>query len=158
MPLLQACRRAWEDRVPAQWPHGYCPLCGGRPVLAESRGLEGARYLRCGACGTAWRIEWLRCPFCGEGDHEQLGALVSAATAERQRIDVCDGCHRYVKSLTTLTPIPPEEVLLHDLATVVFDVAALERDYHRPAATTRRVDVTVVMEPSRLRDLFGLGS
>jgi FdhE protein len=155
-PMLQACCRTWADRVPAGWAHGYCPICGGWPALAEIRGLDGSRHLRCGWCGGDWRIGWLRCPFCGESDHEKLGSLVSPDRLERQTIEVCDGCRGYVKTVTTLTPIEPDHVVLQDLATTVLDVAALERDYRRPAAKGREVAVAVVAEPWRLSDLLGL--
>jgi FdhE protein len=156
MPMLQACRGAWTARVATGWTHGYCPICGGWPALAEIRGLDGSRHLRCGLCGGDWRIAWLRCPFCGEGDHEKLGSLVSPDSLERQTIEVCDGCRRYVKSITTLTPMPPEHVVLQDLATLVLDVAALERNYRRPAAKGREMAVSVVAQHSQLRDLLGL--
>jgi len=132
MPLLQACRRAWSDSVPAAWPHGYCPTCGAWPTLAEIRGLDGGRHLRCGRCGGDWVTEWLLCPFCGERDHAGLGSLVSAGRLEREKIDVCDRCQGYLKTITTLVPIPPGQVVLQDLATAVLDVAALERGYRPP--------------------------
>jgi len=153
MPMLQACRRAWADRVSAGWAHGHCPICGSWPALAEIRGLDGSRHLRCGSCGDDWRTEWLRCPFCGERDHENLGSLVSPDSLERQKIDVCDGCGGYLKTITTLAPIPPEHVVLQDLATLVLDVAALEQGYRRPSARGR-VPVSVVAERSRLRTLL----
>src|SRR3989442_3455596 len=78
MPMLQSCRRAWAERVPTDWAYGYCPICGGWPVLAEMRGLDGARHLRCGCCGGDLRAEWLRRPFCGGGDHQKLRSPVSA--------------------------------------------------------------------------------
>ena len=156
MPMLQACRRAWAERVPTGWAHGYCPMCGGWPALAEIRGLDGERHLRCASCGSDWRIAWLRCPFCGEGDHETLGSLVSPDSRGRQTIEVCDACRGYVKTITTLTPMPPGHVVLQDLATLVLDIAALERGYRRPAARGHEVTVSVVAEPSRLRELLGL--
>jgi len=149
MPMLQACERAWRERVPASWPHGYCPICGAWPSLAETRGLDGARHLRCGCCGGDWQAQSLRCPFCGETDHELLGSLVSAETVERHAIDVCDGCQGYLKTFTTLSPIRPGDVLLEDLATLVLDMAALERDYRRPATRGCAIDVGVVAEPRR---------
>ena len=155
MPMLQSCRRAWAERVPTDWAQGYCPICGGWPALAEKRGLDGARHLRCGCCGGDWRTEWLRCPFCGESDHEKLGSFVSPDKLERETIEICDGCRGYVKTMTTLSPIRPEHVVLQDLATVVLDVAALERGYRRPAAKGHEVTVGVVAS-SRLLDLFGL--
>ena len=105
MPLLQACRRAWTDQTPGTWPHGYCPTCGAWPTLAEIRGLDGARHLRCRCCGGDWATEWLRCPFCGERDHTQLGSLISAEGLEREKIEVCDRCDGYLKTITTFAPI-----------------------------------------------------
>ena len=156
MPMLQNCRRAWAEQTPTDWAHGYCPICGGWPALAEMRGLDGARHLRCGCCGGDWRTEWLRCPFCGEGEHEKLGSLTSADKLERERVEVCDRCRGYVKTMTTLSAIRPEHVVLQDLATLVLDVAALERGYRRPAAKGHHVAVSVVAESSRLRGLLGL--
>ena len=154
-PMLQACRRAWAPRVPEVWAYGHCPICGGWPAVAEIRGLGGSRHLRCGACGSDWRTEWLRCSFCGQDAHEQLGSLVSPERLDRETIAVCDGCHGYVKTITTLAPIRPEDVTLQDLGTLVLDVVALERGYSHPARTGRGVAVSVVAARSRLRDLLG---
>jgi FdhE protein len=155
-PMLHACRRKWADRVPADWADGRCPICGGAPALEELRGLDGGRHLRCGGCGGEWRSAWLRCPFCGETDHEQLGSLMSPDSLERQAVGVCDSCGSYIKTITTLTPIQPRDIAILDLATVVLDMAALERGYGRPAMQRRGVAVNVVAEPSWLRELIGL--
>jgi len=154
MPMLHACRRAWSPLVPAAWAEDYCPICGDWPALAETRGLDGQRRLRCGRCGGDWRTEGLRCPFCGERGHENLGSLVSEGP-EQQTVDVCERCRHYIKALTVLVPIRPEDVFLQDLATLVLDVIALERGYRRPTAKGRRVEV--IARPSRPRTLFQLG-
>jgi FdhE protein len=153
MPMLHACRRAWTPLVPAAWAESYCPICGDWPTLAETRGLDGQRRLRCGRCGGDWRTERLRCPFCGERGHENLGFLVSEEP-EPQTVDVCERCRHYVKAVTALVPIRPEDVFLHDLATLVLDVIALERGYRRP--TPERREVEVIARSSRLRTLFRL--
>ena len=155
-PILQACRRAWASRVPPTWAYGHCPICGGWPAIAEIRGLGGSRHLRCGACGSDWRTEWLRCSFCGEDDHERLGCLATVESLDGQTIAVCDGCDRYVKTMTTLAPLRPEQVTLRDLGTLGLDVVARDRGYRRPAAAGRGVAVRVVAAPSRLRHLLGL--
>jgi FdhE protein len=157
MPMLQACRKAWAGGVPSDWAWGYCPICGGWPALAESRGLDGHRYLRCGACGSGWPTDVLRCHVCGEDADEKLGSLVSARTLEQQRVDVCDACQHYIKTITTTAPMRPQDVVLHDMGTLALDMAALERDYvrHAPAC---RVELRVVAKTSRLRDLLGLRS
>ena len=153
MPLLQACHRSWADLAPGTWPRGYCPICGAWPAVAEVRGLDGARHLRCRGCGGDWATAWLRCPFCGEHDHTRLGSLVAAEGFERERIEVCDGCHGYLKTITTFTPIPPEQVVLQDLATVGLDVAAVERGY-RPPGPRVSVAVQIVARRSGLRALL----
>ena len=153
MPLLQACRRAWADLAPGTWPHGYCPICGAWPALAEVRGLDGARHLRCRGCGGDWAAAWLRCPFCGEHDHTRLGSLVRAEGLEREKVEVCDHCHGYLKTITTFTPIRPEQVVLQDLATVGLDVAAVERGY-RPPGPRDPLAVRIVARRSGLGALL----
>jgi len=157
MPLLQACRRARAVPASGTWPHGYCPTCGAWPALAEIRGLDGARHLRCRGCGEDWPTAWLRCPFCGEHDHTRLGSLVAAGGLEREKIEVCDGCHGYLKTITTFGPIPAEQVVLHDLATVGLDVAAVERGY-RPPTPRSPLAVRIVARRSAFRALLSRGA
>jgi FdhE protein len=129
MPLLQACARRWSSHVPRAWAPGFCPVCGAWPALAEERGLERERRLRCTRCGGDWRTEWLRCPFCGTHDHLRLGALVPGGGAPTRKAETCGVCRRYVKAVTTLAATPPADVSLQDLATVDLDVAALSHGY-----------------------------
>jgi len=73
----------------------------------------------------------------------RLGSLV--VTLDRERgpaaselarvatsIDTCGRCRGYLKTMTTLGPTPADDLGLIDLATVEFDVAALEHGYARP--------------------------
>jgi FdhE protein len=131
-PLLQSCGRLLEHKVPRHWPHGYCPICAAWPILAERRGLDRGRYLRCGRCGGEWEVQWLRCIYCGEREHERLGALVPEGTGELLKIETCASCRGYLKSVATLQGMAPFELLLQDLETVEFDLVALERDFGRP--------------------------
>lgn len=131
-PLLQACARRLAGEVPAAWPHGYCPICGDWPSLAELRGLDRARRLRCARCGGDWWFSVLHCPFCGERDHRKLGSLLPEGEEEIRKVDTCGTCKGYVKTVTTLRALPPWGVALEDLKTVELDLAALERGYSRP--------------------------
>lgn len=135
MPLLQACAHALAPGVPVAWRAGYCPICGGWPTLAEARGLERTRRLRCARCGGDWHAEWLRCPYCDTCDHARLGALVPEDAKETRRVETCAVCHGYLKTLTTLTARSTLEVALDDLASVALDAAALEHGHARPAGT-----------------------
>ncbi len=112
----------------ARWEHGFCPTCGGAPLLAEQRGLEQLRFLRCGLCASAWQADRLLCPFCGTRDHKQL-AYLHAEGDEQRRAATCDACHGYIKVLATLAPLAPAALLVEDLATLHLDMIALERGY-----------------------------
>lgn len=118
-------------RALAPWQQGYCPTCGSWPLLSEYRGLDQARFLRCGLCATEWPVDRLLCPFCGCRDHRALGYLHVEGDQQR-RAATCDQCMSYNKSLATLAPIPPIELAVYDLATIHLDLAALERGYLAP--------------------------
>lgn len=132
LPLLHACGRAFERRVESTWWEGYCPVCGAWPIVAELRGLDRKRWLRCGRCATAWEVPTLRCPFCSETNHERLGYLAPEGESQARKIEVCHRCKGYVKALTTVRALAPWALLLDDLTTVPLDLAALERGYRRP--------------------------
>ena len=131
-PLLQSCGRLLEHRIPRSWMQGYCPICAAWPILAERRGLDRTRRLRCGRCGGEWQVQWLCCIYCGEREHEQLGSLVPEERGERLNVETCSSCLGYLKSVATLQGIPPFELLLQDLETVELDLVALDRGYRRP--------------------------
>jgi FdhE protein len=160
IPLLRACGERWSTRVPPTWAHGWCPVCGAWPTLAEARGLERARRLRCGRCAADWQTAWLRCVYCGTDDHARLGSLVlTAETSDpacpglarvATSIDTCAVCRSYLKTVTTLAPTPADDLALLDLATVELDVAAVEQGYGRPQAAGVTVESRVVTPPSRL--------
>jgi len=132
LPLLQTCGRALAAQVPSSWWEGYCPVCGAWPTLAEFRGLERKRWLRCGRCATGWEVAWLRCPFCDETQHANLGYLAPEEGETTRKVEVCDTCKGYVKAEPTVKHLAPWEIVLDDLATVPLEVAALDRGYHRP--------------------------
>ena len=155
LPLLQTCGRSLAPELPAAWWEGYCPLCGAWPVLAEYTGLERKRQLRCGRCGTGWAVPALRCVFCAETDHENLGYLAPEEDEQMRRVEVCQTCKGYLKGLTTVRPLAPWAILLDDLMTVPLDVAALERGYHRPERPGYALEVRIVER--RRAPLLGLG-
>ena len=46
------------------WSHGYCPLCGSWPALAEVAASH--RVLRCSFCALAWTPNEYACVYCHE--------------------------------------------------------------------------------------------
>jgi FdhE protein len=144
LPLLRSCCRLLGDRVPRSWPHGYCPICAAWPIIAERRGLDRSRRLRCGRCGGEWEIQWLCCVYCGNREHERLGSMVPQNPGERLKVETCLDCRGYLKSFATLQAIPHFELLLHDLETIELDLVALDRGYQRPQGLGCSLDVRLV--------------
>ncbi|HLZ45066.1 MAG TPA: formate dehydrogenase accessory protein FdhE [Gemmatimonadales bacterium] len=144
LPLLQTCGRALNQQVPASWWEGHCPVCGAWPTLAEFRGLERKRWLRCGRCATGWEMPWLRCPYCAETEHTNLGYLAPEDGETTRKVEVCDTCKGYVKAEPTVKPLAPWEIVLDDLATVPLEIAALDRGYHRPERPGYAMEAKVV--------------
>lgn len=119
------------------WGRGTCPACGAPAVLSVRTGKEGERSLFCGRCGTGWPYPRLRCPVCGERDHRLLGTLHAAGEGDYRRVEVCDSCRCYLKSVAALDPPDPDGVLKIDLDTAALDFVALEHGYRRTAAPDR---------------------
>jgi FdhE protein len=154
IPFLQACGRLWSNAAFESWTEGYCPLCGAWPALAEVRGIERARYLRCGRCGKEWQAHALRCLFCNTDDHEQLVSLVPQNGASARAIEGCKRCSGYLKSFTRLQGIDALEVMLDDLASVDLDIAAVEQGYRRPPGPGRVVNPTVGYSKESIRQIL----
>jgi FdhE protein len=112
---------------------GTCPFCSGLPWMVirkpepESHGAQ--RNLCCALCGGEWAFSRIRCPSCGEADPEKL-PYFHDETRSAVRIEACETCKRYVKSIDlTLDARPIAEV--DDLVTVALDLWAQEEGYVR---------------------------
>jgi FdhE protein len=143
LPFLHACRRNWAPSLSPAWTEGFCPVCGSWPAFAETRGIERSRHFRCGRCASAWHSRLLRCPYCASTNHDELVTLVPEKAGAHCAVDACKRCHGYLKTFTRLQGCPPDAVTLEDLATVAFDVAALEQGYTRPAGAAYPLGVIV---------------
>ena len=117
-------------RQGATWDRGYCPTCGQAPLLAEFRGLDQSRFLRCGWCAASWEVARQWCPACGTRDHEALGFLSKEGEETSYRVATCDACKSGVKTLSTLSRLPPLVLLVADAATLHLDLAMADRGYH----------------------------
>ncbi len=112
------------------WLKGFCPICGSLPYLSLLKEEVGKRFLLCSYCGYQWRIERLVCPFCGNKEQESL-QYFHAEGEEAHRIDLCDKCHQYIKTID-LRKIEVIDPILEDLATLHLDILASQKGYKRP--------------------------
>jgi hypothetical protein len=126
LALLPELARVSEILGPSRpeglWDRGDCPHCGHWPALAESRGLEQKRRLRCGWCAADWTGDRLRCPFCASADHRALHYRYLEGEENRQRLALCDHCGGRLKVVSTLVPLSAPALLVTELVTVHLDL------------------------------------
>jgi FdhE protein len=115
------------------WGKSSCPICGSLPHLSLLKEEVGKRYLLCSYCGHSWRTDRLSCPFCNNKEQESLHYFYGEGE-KVYRIDLCDKCHQYIKTIDTRT-IGDEDMTLEDLATLHLDLLASEKGYKRPVPT-----------------------
>ena len=112
---------------------GHCPACGSAPIVSARREVPesqgAARSLLCALCGTEWPFPRIRCASCREEDPVKLPTFQTQAHPG-VRIEACETCKRYVKSLDlTLDARPLPEV--DDLASIAMDLWAIEQGWTR---------------------------
>jgi formate dehydrogenase accessory protein FdhE len=113
-----------------------CPFCGGAPQVSvvqaplNQSGLEGGgRHLICATCLTAWPFGRVRCAYCGQHDESMLGYF-HAREFSHIRIDACDDCGRYVKSID-LTRLGVAVPLVDEVAGATLDAWARDQGYQK---------------------------
>jgi formate dehydrogenase accessory protein FdhE len=106
-----------------------CPLCGGKPIVGvlRSEGDGAKKSLICMLCSHEWAFRRIYCPACGEEREPQM-AFYSAPEIAHVRVDVCDSCHTYLKSID-LTKMGLAVPVVDELATIPLDLWAREHGY-----------------------------
>jgi FdhE protein len=106
-----------------------CPFCNARPVVAVLRGEGdgGKRSLVCSLCATEWQYRRVICPGCGEENKDRLPIYI-AAEFDHVRVDACDSCQTYIKSVD-LTKNGHAVPVVDELATVPLNIWAEEHGY-----------------------------
>jgi formate dehydrogenase accessory protein FdhE len=108
-----------------------CPLCGGKPAVGvlRSEGDGAKKSLICMLCAHEWAFRRIYCPACGEEREPQM-AYYSAPEIAHVRVDVCDTCHTYLKSID-LTKTGLAVAIVDELATIPLDLWAREHGYEK---------------------------
>jgi FdhE protein len=112
----------------AAWRRGVCPMCGSEPWMARLTHQEGRRILACSLCHTEWTFDRLRCPFC-ESDGQPLLRYFTVDDDEAHRVDCCDRCQRYVKTVDERVSGRPANLPVEDVITAHLDALARELGY-----------------------------
>jgi FdhE protein len=132
---------------PETWRKGHCPACGSLPSLSLLKGEEGKRYLLCSFCDYQWRTDRLSCPACDNKDQESLKYFCGEGE-EAFRIDLCDRCHRYIKTIDYRN-LEASDPCLEDLATLHLDILASNKGYKRPDGVGQDLKSALLGIPGR---------
>lgn len=132
--FLQPCAEylaSRKTRTVADGSPTRCPMCGAKPIVGVLRPEgEGARKsLICMLCAHEWPFRRIYCPSCGE-EREPHMAFYSAPEIPHVRIDVCDTCHTYVKSVD-LTKSGLAVPIVDELVALPLDLWAREKGYRK---------------------------
>lgn len=133
-PSLHAHAEMLKDRIDLKkWLRGYCPICGSPPSMSQFK-AEGQRSYLCSFCGFEWPGERLKCPFCENSDHTKLHYFY-AEGEEAYRVDLCDNCNHYIKTVDSRKLDYEPDLALEDIITMHLDILASEKRFKRPVAS-----------------------
>jgi FdhE protein len=120
---------AGKSDIPLDAAEPTCPFCDARPVAGVLRGEgDGAkRSLICSLCATEWQYRRIVCPNCGEEHKDRLPVYI-AADFDYVRVEACDVCKTYLKSVD-LTKNGLAVPVVDELATVALSIWADEHGY-----------------------------
>jgi formate dehydrogenase maturation protein FdhE len=106
-----------------------CPVCGTKPQVGVLRpqGDGAKRSLICALCAHEWVYRRVVCPACGEEDPHKL-AVYSAKDFGYVRVDACDSCHSYIKTVD-LSKNGLALPVVDELATIPLNLWATEHGY-----------------------------
>lgn len=130
-PSIRANREILEQYVDLRnWLRGYCPVCGSLPSMSMLKG-EGQRYFRCSFCEFQWPGVRLQCPFCENTDHKDLHYFYAEGD-ESHRVDLCDKCKQYIKTVDSRKIDYDPDLDLEDIVTLHLDLLASQKGFKRP--------------------------
>ena len=129
-PALELVAEQYAETIhKSHWSEGYCPVCGKEPKIGELKEEEGKRFLFCSQCGTEWIFHQIKCPFCGNEEQSTL-SYFTVEEDERYRVEVCDQCKRYIKTIDFRQLKEEPNLDIEDIATIHLDMLANEEGYN----------------------------
>lgn len=115
-----------------EWYQNTCPVCGWKASMAVTSGENRQRVLNCSLCETAWPFKTIECPHCLNKDHDTLKYL-AIDDDEIYRINVCEKCRGYIKTLDESKVAVRNTAMEEDLKTLHLDIIAEREGYLKDA-------------------------
>jgi FdhE protein len=131
-PSIEAAAGMLAEKLPEMkvTPVGTCPVCGSMPLISSLEQKEGFRHATCSFCRHHYRIKRIACPVCGEDDHKKL-TFFTVDEEPGFRVDVCDSCKSYVKTIDFRELDRVALPVLDDLDSLALDYVAANQGYRR---------------------------
>ena len=132
-PIFELCAEVGKNRIKGKlWEKGYCPICGMNPKMAKFEKEVGKRVLWCPLCGTEWIYQRIKCPFC-ENDNQKLLRFFYIEEESPYRVDVCDVCKGYIKTVNELKKEQEEKTVfeIENIKTYFLDEIAKKEGYKK---------------------------
>ncbi|MBL0714190.1 MAG: formate dehydrogenase accessory protein FdhE [Desulfosarcina sp.] len=104
-----------------------CPVCGSFPSLAVL-GEEGRRELHCSFCRHHWKAPRIFCAFCENTTAAELHYFFGEEEKD-MRVDVCEGCRKYIKTVDGRVVSRPVFAPLEQVASLHLDIIAAEKGF-----------------------------
>lgn len=131
LPFLEKVALHLAERFDhREWKKGACPICGSPPIVSELSGEQGKRMWICSLCGYKWEGLRMTCPFCGNDDH-QAHRYLFVEGDESVRIDICEACKKYIKTIDSRRMGLRIFPLLECMGTLDLDILAHQEGYQR---------------------------
>ena len=111
-------------------PH-LCSICSSEPQVGVLRqeGDGAKRSLICALCSTEWEYRRIGCPSCGEEKAQNLPVYV-AEQFPHVRVEACDTCHHYLKTID-LTKDGNAVPVVDELTAIPLSLWAEENGYSK---------------------------
>lgn len=122
-PFYRVCGSILTSGIEqSSWMRGYCPVCGGAPLMGIFRQDDGLWLVECSLCHTLWNLQRAACPFCYE-TQGKLDYLYVDGDRSR-RVNYCTACRKYVKTVDSRNDEEQKLLPLEDILTTNLDLAA----------------------------------
>ncbi|MFY9844594.1 MAG: formate dehydrogenase accessory protein FdhE [Terriglobales bacterium] len=127
-PYAVAARTLLPQHTVRPAPY-LCPFCQRKPGLGVLRPLGdgGQRSLICSFCLAEWGFRRILCPGCGEEDYAKL-PVYTAAELDHVRVEACDSCRTYIKTVD-MTKAGLAEPVVDEMAAIPLDLWAEKQGY-----------------------------
>ncbi|EGB16260.1 formate dehydrogenase accessory protein [Pseudodesulfovibrio mercurii] len=131
-PSMEAAAGLLAEKLPEVkvQPVGTCPICGSMPLISSLEQKEGFRHATCSFCRHHYRIKRISCPVCGEDDQKKL-TFFTVDEEPGFRVDVCESCKSYVKTIDFRNLDRVALPVLDDLDSLALDYVAANQGYRR---------------------------